>query len=86
MVEFQFEKRKKEMGHLPADQVLDTVGKDVRAIFGKIKGRPEGGKELPSGSAVVASSTNNIPSSKAAAQSEPNDMASQIRRFQKRGR
>lgn len=87
MLEYQFNTKKSQLGHLPAEQMLDTIGKDVRILLNKVRGKPEGGRELPSAAAVVASASNNSPSAKATEKSEPpQDMASQIRRFQKRGR
>lgn len=87
MVEFQFNKRKSELGHLPADQLLDTIGKDMRSLVTKVRGKPDGGQELPSGNAVVASSANTgTPKEKTAVPSEPETMAAQMRRFQKRGK
>ena len=87
LVEAQFNKRKNDMRDLPADQVLDTIGKEVRSLINKVRGKPEGGKELPSGAAVVASATNNIPPAKTV-QKEPETMASALRNLQnkKRGR
>lgn len=86
LVEFKFNERKKDYGDLPADQALAKIGKEVRSYIGKIRGKPEGGKELPSGSAVVASSSNNVSPNKTPVADEPKDMATQMRQWQKRGR
>lgn len=86
MVEAQFNIRKNSNPNLPAEQLLDTIGKDMRSFVSKVRGKPEGGKELPNAAAVVASASNNIPGGKPPVQAEPDDMASQLRRHQKRGR
>lgn len=86
LIEFQLQKNQSKYKNLPAEEGLAKIGNEVRTYKNKIRGSVQGGKELPSGPAMVAGSSNGVTATQVSVKSEPVDFVSQIRRMQKRGR
>lgn len=86
LIEFQMQKNAAKYKNLPAEEGLAKIGSEVRTYKNKIRGSVQGGKELPSGPAMVAGSSNGVTTTQVSVKSEPVDFVSQIRRMQKRGK
>lgn len=71
---------------LPATQALSKIALEVRNTVSKIRGSTSGGKELPSGPAVVAGSSNGNTSQTTVTATRPRTFVDQIRQRQTRGK
>lgn len=71
---------------LPASQALSKIALEVRNTVSKIRGSTSGGKELPSGPAVVAGASNGNNSQTTVTATKPRNFVDQIRQRQSRGK
>lgn len=86
LVSAQIAFRKPQYKDLPASQALSKIALEVRNTVSKIRGSTSGGKELPSGPAVVAGASSGNISTTSVTASKPRSFVEQIRQRQIRGK
>jgi hypothetical protein len=86
LVSAQIAYKKGQYKDLPAAQALSKIALEVRNTVSKIRGVPSGGKELPSGPAVVAGISNGNNSQTTVTATKPRTFVDQLRQRQNRGK
>lgn len=86
LVQAKFIQIRQEDENLPVDKGLSKIASEVRGILAKARGSVQGGKELPTGPAMVAGTSNGIATTQVAVKSAPSTFVDQIRQKQKKGK
>ena len=86
LVDATFKQKQEQYKNLPAEEGLSKIASETRNMISKIRGSVQGGKELPSGPAKVAGSSNGIAVTHVATKIAPSSFVDQIRQHQKRGK
>jgi hypothetical protein len=86
LVNAQISYKRGQYKDLPAAQALSKIALEVRNTVSNIRGSAFGGKELSSGPAVVAASSNGNSSQQTATATKPRTFVDQIRQRQTRGK
>lgn len=86
LVNAQIAYKKAQYKDLPASQALSKIALEVRNTVSKIRGSTSGGKELSSGPAMVAGTSNGNTSQTTVTATKPRTFVDQLRQRQTRGK